>query len=171
MARGKKTSVRKAMQLKAEQMVPIVPTDRMTPEAAENCLAYIEAGGSLSAWANRAGLETRTVWQYMHGGFYNERLEEARKKSAAALVDEALRISVTPLVMEEEIVTILPDGSESRTVKRSDAVAARKLAVQTRIDIARMYDPQRFGERTVLEAGDSMVSAIAAARKRIGKGE
>ena len=68
----------------------------------------------------------------------------------------------------EEIISYDKDGNViSRAVKRFDAVYARKLAFQARLQLLAKWAPNKYGEKPVIDTNESRASKILEARRRI----
>ena len=97
-----------------------------------------------------------------------ERFDEARRRGADVIADEALEIASTPMLLEDVIESYDGEGNlMRRDVKTSDAVAARKLAVNTRTFLLSKWAPDKYGEKVEITRGTSDDQAILAARARI----
>lgn len=164
-------AIRESIDLKYEAKRPeVMAVTRMTPEAAQNALEWCRSGGTVAQWAVKAGVTKQAVNHYLHV-HHREELAEARKAGADALAEEAMEIASNPLMLEETLETEDGSGRVTKTVKRADAVQARKLAVWTRLELLKVWDPERYGNKIQVDASGSMLEALAAARKRIAPAE
>lgn len=103
---------------------------------------------------------------------WSEDYEAAKKLGADALIEEALEISETPKIVEEVFLSFDGKGQLKRKdVRRADAIYARKLAVATRLDIAKKWAPEKYGDKLEVKTDESLASRIIAARQRTRSAE
>ena len=98
---------------------------------------------------------------------FGERYRRAREMQAELHLDEAYRVAKTPLT--GKIVTV--DPTKGTTTKTVDNIERSKLIVLTLIKRAAIFNPAFADRQNVdLNATGELAAAIAAARKRTGKG-
>lgn len=103
---------------------------------------------------------------------WSEDYEAAKKLGADALIEEALEISENPKIVEEVFLSFDGKGQLKRKdVRRADAIYARKLAVATRLDIAKKWAPEKYGDKLEVKTDESLASRIIAARQRTRSAE
>ena len=147
--------------------------DICTPEFRDSVIAWVEAGGTVTEFCKRAGISKTQLYRSMkeEEGFH-ERLANARLAGYDSMAEEALRIASEPSMQAEEVITYDKDGNVlSRAVKRSDAVYARKLAFQARLQLLAKWAPNKYGEKVVQEDNESRATKILEARRRVANGD
>ena len=64
--------------------------------------------------------------------------------------------------MEEVFLSFDGDGRLKRKdVRRADAIYARKLAVATRLDIAKKWAPEKYGDKLEVKTDESLAPALS----------
>lgn len=163
---GTKEIREKIMSSFNERLPQVTPAKRMSPQKAQELVNFVSCGGTISEFARRSGLGISAVHEYART-HCKEQIREARVAGGDIIAEEVLRIVMTPHVMEEVIETTDPKGGVTRTVKRSDAVFARKLAAWGCLEILKSWSPERYGNKVTVDAGGTFAQAIAAARDRV----
>lgn len=139
----------------------------------DSVIAWVEAGGTITEFCKRASISKTQLYRSMkeEEGFH-ERLANARLAGYDSMAEEALRIASEPSMQAEEVITYDKDGNVlSRAVKRSDAVYARKLAFQARLQLLAKWAPNKYGEKVVQEDNESRATKILEARRRVANGD
>lgn len=157
---------RRIMAPMEERLPAVEKFERMGPEALPSVLAFVSCGGTSAEWARRAGLNPSTVHVWLWKNARDE-VAKARELGSEALAEEVLRIVTEPSVQEEEVETTDADGRVTRTVKRSDAVYARKLAAWGVMELMKSWSPSRFGNRVAVDVNGTFASAVSTARDRV----
>lgn len=149
--------------------LPEVRSVWRTKEYADGLVEFISSGGSINQYCKRTGTYPARVTQLMHEDpAFKARIMQAREVGYDAMAEEALRIASEPFFQNEEIISYDKDGNViSRAVKRFDAVYARKLAFQARLQLLAKWAPNKYGEKPVIDTNESRASKILEARRRI----
>jgi hypothetical protein len=138
----------------------------------------------------------KTFWYWIlvddaaNDGELGKKLAQARTHGIEALLDEVPLIADTPVMGEEVSIERDPELEEDRKrgsvtdlngnpvdgtivkVKRSDMIAHRKLQIETRIKIAQMMNPKKYGPKVDVTSGGEKIGAADAvqeARLRVKK--
>lgn len=130
--------------------------------------AFTVAGGTLVEFGRAVGLPRSTLseWIRRTPGWADE-YEDAKRKGADALVEEAKVIAESPQFLEEVFESYDGEGNLTRKdIRRADAVYARKLAVATKLDIAKKWAPDKYGDRVEIKTSESLAARILEARRR-----
>lgn len=137
-------------------------------EREEHLLAFVSSGGIPKVWLDAAGLTYLDLenWKVKIPGF-SARFEKARSVGMDALAEEALIIASTPYHTEDVAETTLATGERVLVKRTGDGVYARKLAVQTRLELLKRWAPDRYGDKVTVDVTDKRASLILEARKRI----
>lgn len=117
-------------------------------ELGPDLLEWLMQGRTVQAWCEIEGHPSRNVieeWA-QSDPLFAAKLARARLYFADALMDQALDISDTPTEGLEVVEETDEDGNVTRRVKTCDAIAHRKLRVETRFRIARTANPARYGD-------------------------
>ena len=140
-----------------------------TKEFADGLVEFISSGGSINQYCKRTGTYPARVTQLMQEDpALKSRVLQAREVGYDAMAEEALRIASEPFFQNEEIISYDKDGNViSRAVKRFDAVYARKLAFQARLQLLAKWAPNKYGEKPVMDTSESRATKILEARRRI----
>jgi hypothetical protein len=111
-----------------------------------------------------------------------ENLARAREHGASVHLDEALTIADTPVEGETHTIErikpadmdlndLIDDGPQDLVkTTRADMLGHRKLQIETRIKVAQMIAPRKYGPKLDLTSGGEklgIAEAIAAGRKRV----
>ena len=144
-----------------------------SPELRAALQAFVVAGGTLQLFGEAVGLSRSTLSGWIRSDpEWSEDYEAAKKLGADALIEEALEISETPKIVEEVFLSFDGEGQLKRKdVRRADAIYARKLAVATRLDIAKKWAPEKYGDKLEVKTDESLASRIIAARQRTRSAE
>lgn len=144
-----------------------------TKEYADALVEFISAGGSINQFCKRTDTHPCKVTLLMQEDpEFKARIAQAREVGYDAMAEEALRIASEPFYQNEEIISYDKDGNViNRAVKRFDAVYARKLAFQARLQLLAKWAPNKYGEKPVVDTNESRASRILEARRRVAKGE
>ncbi len=164
---------------RAAPEVPDLPRDEKTgkaircKETLDALIEWVTSGGTVQSFAAVARVRDDSVWRWLRASpEYAEKLKDARSKAADAMADEMLEIASTPMLLEETYTSYDGAGNVIRQdVKKQDAVAARKLAVNARQFLMAKWAPDRYGEKVEVTRGTSDDIAIIAARRRLQSGE
>lgn len=133
-----------------------------TDAIADEILERLSGGETLSSICRAEGMPHRSTvhdWKRAHAAFGVSFLE-AKVDGYDAIADECLRIADTPLPgMTERFEWVVTDADpanpevkparEWRCVERrvEDAIAHRKLQIETRLKLLAKWDPKRYGDR------------------------
>lgn len=144
-----------------------------SPELRAALQAYTVAGGTLQSFCVAVGLPRSTLYKWIRGDReWSEDYEDAKKLGADALVEEALEIAETPQPLEDVYLSYDGNGNLLRKdVRRSDAIYARKLAVTTKLEVAKKWAPEKYGDKIEVKTDDGLAARILAARKRTTRAE
>lgn len=153
--------------------LPQVPAKHRTPEFKEGLLEFVCAGGTVNQYCKRVGVVAPRVSEMLREDpEFKAQLAAARETGYDSMAEEALRIASEPCLQAEEVITYDKDGNVlSRAVKRSDAVYARKLAFQARLQLLAKWAPNRYGEKPMQEDNESRATKILEARRRVANGD
>ena len=144
-----------------------------SPELRAALQAFVAAGGTMQLFGEAVGLSRSTLNEWIRRDpEWSEDYEAAKKLGADALIEEALEISENPKIVEEVFLSFDGKGQLKRKdVRRADAIYARKLAVATRLDIAKKWAPEKYGDKLEVKTDESLASRIIAARQRTRSAE
>ena len=153
--------------------LPKVPSKHKTPEFKEGLLEFVCAGGTVNQYCKRVGVVAPRVSEMLReDAEFKAQLMAAREAGFDSMAEEALRIATEPCLQAEEVITYDKDGNVlSRAVKRSDAVYARKLAFQARLQLLAKWAPNKYGEKPMQEDNESRATKILEARRRVANGD
>ena len=141
-----------------------------TDEAMLATLAAVSQGVPLSRVATALGLTRHTLRSWVMAPGWRERYDRAREESYDAIAEEALLLASDPVEMEEVYENYDAEGNlVNRAVKKGDATYARKLAVQTRLELLKKWAPDRYGEKVTVKTDVSLSARILAARRRVSE--
>lgn len=167
-------------QMLREMVMPelgLVPVDippcpgkghEFTPERIDNLVQYMANGGILQRWLKVAGVSrSRYQKERNNNPAFKEAVDEAVYIGCDALADRAMEVASRPFYTEDEVTTVLADGRVVHVTKKADNVYARKLAVQTTLDILQRRAPDRYGNSIEVKMTDSRAQAIINARNRL----
>lgn len=139
-----------------------------SPELVELVCVYISQGGTLYTLARALDIPRRLLHEWMTRPETKPLYDAARTQGVDAMVEKAHDIASTPFMVEEEYRSYNGEGELVRKdVKKTDAVYARKLAVNNAMTLASKWAPERYGEKPETKTTESMSQRILAARKRI----
>ena len=131
-------------------------------------LAAVSQGVPLSRVATALGVTRHTLRSWVMAPGWRERYDRAREESYDAIAEEALLLASDPVEMEEVYENYDAQGNlVNRAVKKGDATYARKLAVQTRLELLKKWAPDRYGEKVTVKTDVSLSARILAARRRV----
>lgn len=138
-------------------------------ESHQAMLEHISNGGMPFVFYNDTGMARKTYEDWLKRNLARKaELDEVKRTYGAdAQIEEGLYIAETPWVMEEVFVSYDGEGNVKRAdVKRADAAYARKLLVTSKIDLAKRWAPERYGDKIAVATDDSLAARIRAAQKR-----
>lgn len=139
-----------------------------SPENEERALQWFSHGWTLVALAKASGASPARLRKWFADAKMEERITAARMEGTDRLAEEMLEIASTPVMIEESMESYDGEGTLiRRDVKRQDAVAARKLAVNTRQYLISKWAPEKYGEKPETSRQVSDDQAIIAARRRL----
>jgi len=101
---------------------------------------------------------------HMHDDDIKDNLARARQNGVEALLDEAVDIANTPQIGE---VTVTKPGSgddatDKVEVRREDMLGHRKLQVETRIKVAQMIAPRKYGPKVDVTSDNKPLAGFSA---------
>lgn len=157
-----------------ESLVAALPRNekgRVGPslEAHQAMLEHISNGGMPVTFFSDTGMARKTYedWLKRNPARKAELDEVKRTYGADAQIEEGLYVAETPWVMEEVFVSYDGEGKIKRAdIKRADAAYARKLVVSAKLDLAKRWAPERYGDKIAVATDDSLAARIRAAQKR-----
>jgi hypothetical protein len=138
--------------------------ERFTPEMVDEGIRYVAAGGTITGYAQAAGLSVATAWRHIKA---DPRYEDAVDQGAEIFSERLMRVAMTPDMQTETVRTVSEKDGVTVVEKTADAVFSRKLAVWAGMEWLKNRSPKKFGRRTTTEVNVTMASAIASARKRV----
>lgn len=143
-----------------------------SPELLEALCDFLSQGGMMLTFAKRVGLSRSTLSTWCtKDPEWKAKVARARDQGVDALAEEALTISSETLMVEDVYESYDEKGRlQRRDVRKSDAVHARKLAVNTRLELLKKWAPQKYGDKVEDKTDSSAASRILAARRRVGGG-
>ena len=123
---------------------------KYTAEQADLLCAALESGKTLSEHCREVGISRNTVYLWRDAfPEFAVRLARARDIGEEVIAEECLSIANTPLTGTVE--TEKPDGSVER--RREDMLGHRKLQIETRLKLLKIWNPKKYGDR-ITHAGD-----------------
>lgn len=132
---------------------------------------WLASGGTTLGFCRKTGVSYASLNGWLRENpEAREKVSEARKRGYDALAEEALDIASTPMMQDETYTEYDADGNITRRqVARKDAVYARKLAFQARMELLKRWDPERYGEKPAAGDTASLTARLLAARVRVRK--
>lgn len=157
------------------------PTMR-TPELEQRIIDWIANAGTLRAFCRQSGMPSYvTVYAWMNEDpAFKERFERAREVAGRMLEEEILDIADNTYAGEvviEETTTVKDEESgdqvpaTKRTVRTEDLLGHRKLQIDARMKLLKVWFPDRYGDRLNHDHKTGGKSFDALLRKAIGVGD
>lgn len=117
--------------------------------------AWIESGKTLRAYCRQDGKPSYgTVYDWLEEDAKTEsKSESSRLARARDIGERQIAEEMLEIADETQVGEIITESAGKVEIKRADMLEHRKLRIETRLKLLKIWNPKKYGERQI-HAGD-----------------